>query len=550
MKMRNIVLIVSVIAGGLFMSCQSSGAATAQIPGDLPDYDGFISGGYMPGTVYVLNPPNGQDQVLVAQAVQGIVSRNSTQIYIQFTAAYRHWFEESRAKYRFRTTNTELWELVNRFKDSFKGYVSYNPEEPEHLNYAATIAGVLDALPVSTRLVARVRQMGYTELDNASSYDNIQQIITKYGDRLNKKIFLNQGPELYGLRDYGIKEKCIIAWPNNLDPVYDFLDDNAILLGWHVEEVSGVNAASKKQVVTIAADHAYNLSFFSAIAANTHKQKEPVDKDLTAQNGKHYIAFVYSDGDNIQWLLNDGAMDITKFAHDKSAKIPFGWSLAPTLPDFAPVLMDYMYTTAAPTDNFVAATSGFAYMHPSEYYNAGRMDALKEFGKLTAEYMLKSDMKYTEILDEYVNDPNIEVLDAYTENDAIKGVLYKSGNRYSGGRGFLRWSNGKPVVAFRESLWSNINNNNRDIYQMAYRITQYAKNPATIDGYTLINVHAWSHDYSSVEKIVQWLRTNDRDVIVVTPDTLMRLISENVPKTDAQPVKNWNDNYNYPSGLY
>ena len=86
----------------------------------------------------------------------------------------------------------------------------------------------------------------------------------------------------------------------------------------------------------------------------------------------------------------------------------------------------------------------------------------------------------------------------------------------------------------------------QDVYEMAFRISQYDKDPTSINGFTVINVHAWSHHMDSVHRMVDWWRHNDPNVVVVTPTTFMRLIRENVPQEDARPNMNWNDRFNYP----
>ena len=520
-------------------------------------------------TVYVWNSAGKLlDEVLFVQAIQGITSREKPLVYIMFPEKYEPynlWLGETQKKYGFETAEvTDIWELADKFKDKLNGYVLYPQAGTQTMNYAATLAGVLDALPITPRLKAAAESCGFKLLKNADEYTGIDKIISEYGGCLNKKMFLNQDPQDFALRDYGIKHKSLIVCPPEqagLDLVYDFVEPNAVLFGWYTAgqggEIGGVHSSSLKQVITIASDHSMNMSFLEEKSSKVFEQKKPVDNSLKAEPGKHYIAFVYSDGDNVQWMLNSFPVDPKRFAHDKSEKIPFGWSMSPGLADFAPSVLDYTYKTAAPTDNFVAAVSGYGYIHPGKYYD---INALNEFGELTAEYMKRTDLHYTEILEENgINGDAVEqketVWNAYTRNNQIKGILYKTGDRYVAGRGFLKWSNNKPVVAFRETLWTlpdsentNIGKTaNESIYKMAYRISQYDKNYQSINGYTLINVHAWSHDYESVKKLTNWLKEYDSDVVVVTPDTLMRLIAENAEKTDTLPNKNWNDTWDYSS---
>ena len=525
----------------------------------------YKGGNTVAETVYVYNSSGRPvEEILLVQAMQGIVNRDKPQVYITGLGdSYDLWLDESKEKYGFQTVNATYSQLFTAFRSNFNGTVLYASVDTESLNYAATLAGVLDALPVSTPTYRNYLEntQGLPRLANASDYTSVSQIITAYGDTLNKNIYLNQPLDEgcnRAARDYGIKHKCLMAYPNSsgLTAVYNFLNDNALLMGWYNSEVSGVRASSQQRVVTIPADYVYNLSFFESASTEVHNQKEFSDHGLEAEPDKHYIAFVYSDGDNIQWILGwDGAISPTRFSYpDKT--IPMGWSLAPTLSKFAPIVLNWMYKTAVPTDNYVAGVSGYGYIHPSQYNN---VTALNAFGALTAEYMRRSGMYYTEILDETGPNeitPTTATLNAYTRNSQIKGIMYKTGSRYVAGRGFLMWSNDKPVVAFRETLWTTPENpplydRNVSIYQMAYRISQYDKNPSSINGYSLINVHSWSHNYRSVEKMVTWLKEHAPHVVVVTPDTFMTLIKENIlpSTTTARPNKNWNDNWSYPSSV-
>ena len=66
---------------------------------------------------------------------------------------------------------------------------------------------------------------------------------------------------------------------------------------------------------------------------------------------------------------------------------------------------------------------------------------------------------------------------------------------------------------------------------MAQRINGYAKDPTTIEGYTAINLHPWSMTYADAVKLVSLL---DENVVVVTADDFIRLITENVPHVEMR----------------
>ena len=116
------------------------------------------------------------------------------------------------------------------------------------------------------------------------------------------------------------------------------------------------------------------------------------------------------------------------------------------------------------------------------------------------------------------------MVEAYAKIPELKGAIYCYGDRYAAGNGSVYWSNGKPFVSIRETLW------NANVESMAERINGYAKDPTTIDGYTAINLHPWSMSYQDAVKLVSLL---DESVVVVTADDFIRLITENVPHEDV-----------------
>ena len=117
-----------------------------------------------------------------------------------------------------------------------------------------------------------------------------------------------------------------------------------------------------------------------------------------------------------------------------------------------------------------------------------------------------------------------KVVEAYAQIPELKGAIYCYGDKYVAGNGSVYWSNGKPFVAIRETLW------NANVEAMAERINGYAKDPTTIEGYTAINLHPWSMSYQDVVRLVELL---DDDVVIVTADDFIQLITDNVPHTDV-----------------
>ena len=192
-----------------------------------------------------------------------------------------------------------------------------------------------------------------------------------------------------------------------------------------------------------------------------------------------------------------------------------GWSIQPSLYNLGPNILNYVYSNSKPKDYYVCSVSGQGYVNPQNF------PALDSFiGGLEA-YLGYTDLSVVQILDA---GPSQTVMDAYSKVPSLKGGIYCYGMKYAEGAGSVYWSNDKPFVCIRETLW------NANVEKMAERINGYSTNPNDIRGYTAINLHPWSMDYSDVMRLVSLL---DDHVEVITADDFIRLITENVPHTDV-----------------
>ncbi|ETJ29294.1 Dual specificity phosphatase, catalytic protein, partial [human gut metagenome] len=79
------------------------------------------------------------------------------------------------------------------------------------------------------------------------------------------------------------------------------MDNGGRILGWGPDEHTNVSIASKCGIDMIAADWSYNLSVLSSYKSTPQSQN--IKNDIKEEDGVHYITFIMSDGDNMQWLL-------------------------------------------------------------------------------------------------------------------------------------------------------------------------------------------------------------------------------------------------------
>lgn len=494
--------------------------------------------GGVANTLYVIDGRAiSSDELVLAQTLQGIVAKTKAQIYIIASDAYEFWLNDLRDNWNINyemVPSNDVFKLCEQFKSYVKdaGYVKYDPSTPSK-NAASTIAGQKNYLAVASSLTGRAETAGFTMKIDATGFTADDSLLNDCSSALNTSMVLFQRYDNDGLRDFGVAQNALYAFPDTTDrygAYLDFLDENGVVLGWHTDEGDGVTKASRGAGVTMASDHSYNLSVFENLPRKVFTQKTT---NTAAKNGKvHYVTFIMSDGDNVQWHENGAAVSAKNYGSARRGEIPFGWTMAPALADLAPNIMRYEYENATPNDHFVTAVSGFGYIYPSSYPQS----ALQAFAERTDYYMEKSGSRYMELLDN-AKSPSAELLSAFTSQPHIDGIFYETGDWYLGASGKLWWSDGKPVVGVRESLWTVDTSDAQKLESapadMAKRISYYDKNPSSINGYTAVNVHVWSHSYEDCLEMAKWWEDNDSGVVIVTPDRFMELIAENVPQKDG-----------------
>src|SRR6185369_15329888 len=103
-----------------------------------------------------------------------------------------------------------------------------------------------------------------------------------------------------------------------------------------------------------------NFSWSSSTTARwqvplAHQQHAPTN--VAPEKGKHYVAFVMSDGDNVQWLTNGIATDPKWFGSPSRGNFDMTWDLTSSLAEMNPVAFNYIYghaSTGAHHDSFVS----------------------------------------------------------------------------------------------------------------------------------------------------------------------------------------------------
>jgi hypothetical protein len=383
---------------------------------------------------------------------------------------------------------TDLWELMERFSSSLEGYLLYDGQTSSQ-SVAMSLAGTLHGVAITPALQAAAEEVGLSLLldvrgkdeawcweNHASSFSNA--MLTEQWETTGHGEFL---------LDFPIAEKAFIYFDETCGDFRTQLASvmiHPLIFGWGAicNEYEFAKGASLGGASVVASDFSSNLSALSNVADVPLTGNHHADPNATAEEDVHYVAFVMSDGDNIQFIQNS-------FNHERwwgsehRGSFPMGWEMSPVLADAAPTLLSWVYGSATPLDQLLAGPSGRGYFFPSHHSDPTGAAAK------SASAMAATDMRIAVVLND---GGGLEAGDAFTAQSEIDGVLYKDFADYNGLSGALRWSNGKPILAMRHLLWNN--GSTEDSPEgVAASLNAAPASPLTnIGSYSVVNIHAWS----------------------------------------------------------
>ncbi len=363
-------------------------------------------------------PPDWQ---LLLLSLQGIVNRTQPQIYLLFNSTDAFWLDWIRQRKWIQETQTvsRPQELLTRFRDKLKGMVITDPSLPATKNIATMVASVNDGIVVSPRLakemdlpvIADLRGKWQTNVEAYRwAFDNLWS-------RLNHHVLACSYPDHLELRDYLVQHKVFIFWlPGPIDGAKKYSSPNeevrlmeelfaqmpvnipVMSYPWAGKDVGigegpGVRLFAEFGKYLVGSINCSNLSVHSGIRVAEFRQK-PAPPPPTLQN-KAYVSFIISDGDNLPVLTVSNFPQLWK--QDVRGQFPIGWTISPSAHLLLPAVVDYYYSTAKPTDYFLAAVSGVGYTYPDSYgqrfREPDRQRIFDEFLDQTRVYMERSDLK-------------------------------------------------------------------------------------------------------------------------------------------------------------
>jgi hypothetical protein len=480
--------------------------------------------------LYSVNEDNlTPDDIFTVSTLQGLLARTSPTIYRLKTGSdYNLWAEELQRVWgvQFDSSLSTLHDLLHKFRPAVKGFVLADLGKPS-TSAALTLCASNSYIAATPNNIKTLQAAGIPQAYDARGHDVDWAISlgNSSGFTYSKRIAVLQDPtKSFGyLSDYATFAGAITWWDVNMKSPLSQRVLRSLLtpavLGWGVSEDATVAAASATGGWVHASDWAKNLDTLSSYAMGGHlsQKKRKSTPSLSPADKVHTVTFLMTDGDNIQWLLNNFASGNQWWSDKARGKVPMGWTLSPALIELSSATLSYLYRTASANDYFVAAPSGVGYSYP-DLLTPG---ALSTFSEISANYMKASGLSILNIIGEKYSQTASEKLLAYPEIDAIFWYDYYS---YISGHGNITFIHDKPVVSARYQLWDGSFDS---VATLIPKLLELPKDPSSADGYSLVTVHVWSNNVTDAFQVYEALQKAG-GFDVVTPNTFVERIAKNM----------------------
>ncbi len=432
------------------------------------------------------------EETLMFTSLKGVVNKVQPRIYTcdsDPSASYNTWIEKLDIKLN-KVTNP--YTLIDKYKKELAGIVIYDDTDKltiHTINLATTIAGTRSALVVSPALakviqkkynfkvIEDLRKPLYKEDHSAfnDKWEIYEYMYDYYLDGTSDRIIVGLDPEgIYGyLRDYAIAIGANVIYLDpeaNLD--VDLLNKyyermkpgKSFYMGWHIQENMGVKYAASYGIATIAADYNQNLSVYAGMQSGQKITARKTAKAPKLEN-KIYIAFIISDGDNLQYM--EGFLQ-SLWAQETRGDFPITWTMTPTLYDIGKPLLNYYNKTASANDCFISGPSGFGYFYPGYWTRHDDIaETLPGFLQLTNKYFKKLGWRAITVWNDDYGELSKSLVKTYSENmPYLLGISQQSNQlkkqQYVYGKDFVVTGFGgadycSELYQFQQKLTNTIN---------------------------------------------------------------------------------------------
>ncbi|UCE46999.1 MAG: hypothetical protein JSW47_15480, partial [Phycisphaerales bacterium] len=261
----------------------------------------------IPKNIYAFNMNSksfSESERLLMTSIMGVVAKGSPEVYLVTNPSDlnhnpKFWLDELQRKFPDVETiwkNDPAWYL-NQYKDRFiKGYILYDSAS---LNAATSLAGIYSAVIVDASTESYAAAGRLIKIRDVRGRTD-DWVYANYASKLNKACLFNHNVHrTHHLRDYAIYKNAFMCWEAS-EAYWANQNDHTQVFGQWVDEMQFFARCSRHNLLGVAADWLQCGSATSQWKVPIVKQRTHISRHIRTIPGRHYVAFVMSDGDNIQ----------------------------------------------------------------------------------------------------------------------------------------------------------------------------------------------------------------------------------------------------------
>jgi len=342
------------------------------------------------------------DQEYLLSSLEGIVNHDAARLFVIRSDENNGWLS-SIADDAYTTSTLAVSNLSGllAYYDSYIDGVVIFDEQNESANVATPLCGIYHAVMVSRALAPMA--LAWSALSDEPVVANITALYSAHGfnsSTLKGTIyqwafdtwFASCNQTALAMFDYFYPShiRSLLAgnsiftlWQpayvpaNERDTPEDFASfeyilDNSpqdmIVYGYMFpdggNEHEVVSRLSARGKYLVPSDWFTNAPFYQHLplpANYTFLQKARAETASIPLENKVYIAGIYSDGDNVQYVENHMRWNLWESTAHKTSPVPCSWELSPSILRIAPPIARFYYDNATPNDYFVTGVGGKGY---------------------------------------------------------------------------------------------------------------------------------------------------------------------------------------------
>lgn len=399
-----------------------------------------------------------------------------------------------------------------QLKGFFDGYVLTDVKNNPESGIVASVAShVYNSIIVDVRDKEYFEKAGYSMKYDATHKTTLDAW-HEFKDKCNNEALVIMPVQTGELREFAIKNNLFVLNLNKkqgdprsgqnvdlLEEVLAWLQPNVPVYGWEqgVSEDQFVARISKSGHPMIPCDWSYNHSLTSLLYT---ERQQPVQaqsfnpKLIDFDKKRNYVSFFLSDGDNIQWMMQDFATSFYDVPEAIEVKMSYGLPVS-TLSMMAPAQLHNLMNLRRDECSVLEMLGGGYYYIDTYSQNNNRNDNLKIAAERLAVSMRRYHVGLLGVMAMDVKSAaSREAYQAFVDaNDRLEGIIALQYSPYAGGGGEVFWVTNKngydiPVITVRYSLWDRIHEREGSPDFIASKL----KAEAQVESFSAICVHAWS----------------------------------------------------------